>query len=378
MKKLIYTLCLLLSFNLYASSNDTIKIIVKGDLILIEMDNHQELEQLVNHDLNAMFKNLLANTNSALSDSIRTDIRVEMFIQEDSVLHQSNKAIDKINSDLKAIKDIASTYDAQITIYDQEIEDDEGKQIKKTLKISKEGIQIIDSDITEKDEKKIELALNIGHDADDTENELARTNGMTGIYFGINNYIGVDNQIVSNVNHSLKRGFSFGLVYLAKTKIFKNGPLYLKYGISGVSNNYYFTRNVQLVELENNSSVQEFEYDVKKSKLVTGSFEIPLLLQLDFSANPRHEDGFNIAIGAFAGFVGNVRSKIVYKDNEGNWNKDKTDGDFYVRKHRYGLQSQIGVLGVNLWSKYHLTSLFEDNKGPEELNVFEFGIKFDF
>jgi len=44
---------------------------------------------------------------------------------------------------------------------------------------------------------------------------------------------------------------------------------------------------------------------------------------------------------------------------------------------RYGLQSQFGVLGLNFFAKYELSNLFEAGKGPENLNVFDFGIVFD-
>lgn len=412
MKKLIYALCLLLSYSLYAtnnSTNDTIKIIVKGDLIQIEVDNHQELKQLLHHDLNAMFKNLHANTSRAESDSLHNEIRVEMFIQEDSVLHHSNKAYDKLVSDMKSIQNLAVKHDAEIIVYDQEIEDEQGKQIKKTIKISNEGIQIIDEATVKNDVKQqhlqhhlqqhlttidsanneqkidsdkndnIQFSLKIGSESNECDQkEYERTIGLAEFFIGGNLYIGENNQIVSNVNHSLKTGVSVGVNYFAKTNIIKGSPLYIKYGISAVSNNYYLTRDVHLVELEDNISFKEFNHDVIKSKLVTNTFDFPVLIQLDYSDNCEEEDGFNIAIGAFAGLVGNARSKIVYKDDDDNCNKDKTDGDFYVRKFRYGLQGQFGVLGVNLFGKYHLSSLFETNKGPEELNVVEFGIMFDF
>tara|TARA_B110000977_G_C11084168_1_gene493956 strand:+ start:838 stop:945 length:108 start_codon:yes stop_codon:yes gene_type:complete len=34
-------------------------------------------------------------------------------------------------------------------------------------------------------------------------------------------------------------------------------------------------------------------------------------------------------------------------------------------------------MGFNFYGKYHLTSLFENNKGAEKLNVIDFGIVFD-
>ena len=67
----------------------------------------------------------------------------------------------------------------------------------------------------------------------------------------------------------------------------------------------------------------------------------------------------------------------MYTDANNNSNTDKQKGDFFVNKVRYGLQSQFGVLGLKFFAKYELSNLFEATKGPENLNVFDFGMVID-
>ena len=55
----------------------------------------------------------------------------------------------------------------------------------------------------------------------------------------------------------------------------------------------------------------------------------------------------------------------------------KQKREYNINKVRYWLQVQFGVIGFNFYAKYHLSSLFENNKGPENLNVIYFGIIFE-
>ena len=82
------------------------------------------------------------------------------------------------------------------------------------------------------------------------------------------------------------------------------------------------------------------------------------MLQLDFSSDKEEENGFNIAVGPFVGYMLKAKTKIIYLDENNNTNKEKQKGEYNINKVRYGLQAQFGVMGFNFYGKHHLSSLF--------------------
>lgn len=373
MKKLTLILILLLPIQLIAANTmftDTIRIVVNGDVISIEADDPKEIEALLQHDIQQLFKNIYLNLNKENIGDGNTEVQMELFLQSDSV----NQEI------------IFETHGLEQS-------DGSSKKIIKIVKISDEGIHIEErvneeGPTTEDDGKFIDILaelksnIELNKKGDDPEEEETntRTFSMSEIHIGLNNYTNEDQKIPSGVGHNLKsiNSLSFSYTKYAKTRIFKKGPLFLKYGLGLTSNNYKFSQPVHLVENESNISFNEdLEHEVDKSKLTTLFIDAPLLLQIDLSKDKEEEGGFNIAIGPYVGYLLKAKSKYVYTDANNNSNTDKLKGDFFVNKVRYGLQSQFGVLGLNFFAKYELSNLFEAGKGPENLNVFDFGIVFD-
>lgn len=373
MKKFLLSLCILFTAQTFAINNsesDTIKIVINGDIIQIEADNAKEIEDLLQHDIQQLFQNIYLNLAYQNDSSKSESLHMELFIQGDSSTQKIVLETD-VDTDTEEIV----------------------RQVKKVIKISDEGIQIEHKDGEESnvdDSKFIEILAEIINSNDveiDMDNvkeqekeEPKRTFSMTEIHLGFNNYFNSEQQIPSGVNYDVKpiNSISFSYNKYAKTRIFAKGPLFLKYGIGLTSNNYKFSESVQLVETENEIQFVKHEgHDVKKSKLSTLFVDVPLMLQIDLSKDKTEEGGFNIATGPYVGYMLKSKSKYVYSDANGNENKDKEKGDFYVNKIRYGLQGQMGVLGLNFIARYELTNLFEDQKGPEKLNAFNFGIIFD-
>ena len=60
---------------------------------------------------------------------------------------------------------------------------------------------------------------------------------------------------------------------------------------------------------------------------------------------------------------------------EGDINKEKVNSDFSLNKMRYGIQGEFGLFDANFYFKYHISSLFSLDKGPEEINVVDFGVR---
>jgi len=191
---------------------------------------------------------------------------------------------------------------------------------------------------------------------------------------GFNNFMTNDNNIVSGTNYSLKplNSVSLSLNSYVKTKLFKNNIFFLKYGIGLTSNNYKLLKPTQLIESDGDAAFIDSNFDVKKSKLVTTFLNFPIMIQLDLKEK---NSKFNIAVGPFVGYMLKAKSKFIYKDAEGDVHREKLSSDFSLNKMRYGIQGELGVLDANFYFKYHISSLFSNDRGPEEINIVDFGVR---
>jgi hypothetical protein len=104
------------------------------------------------------------------------------------------------------------------------------------------------------------------------------------------------------------------------------------------------------------------EMSYTKNKLRTAYLSVPLMLEFNTSTNPKRS--FHLA----AGVIGNWRMGASIK------NKYQEEGIKYeeVKKSSYNLRYltldasvRIGYGNVTLFAVYGLTTLFEENEGPE-------------
>jgi|GEM_PF-1177228 len=224
----------------------------------------------------------------------------------------------------------------------------------------------------ESEEEEFEFEFEIDEDSG------KRTVGSFDFLLGANNYLDANNQLPTDANYGLK---TFGSWHLAanfgrKTRIGNEGsPLHLKYGLE------FSLRNYNL--LDDKYAMMRNDSAVMFSQIPTGSYEknnfnalwlnVPLMIQLDFSDNRALENGFNIALGGYAGVRLSSNTKVEYRDDYGNLVKNKTRGNFLMNDLHYGLQAQLGVGWVNLYARYELSTLFREDRGPQ-LNGLMFGI----
>ena len=96
------------------------------------------------------------------------------------------------------------------------------------------------------------------------------------------------------------------------------------------------------------------------------------MIQLDLKEK---NSKFNIAFGPFIGYMLKAKSKFIFTDLEGDINRERLNSDFSLNKLRYGIQGELGLFDANFYFKYHISSLFIANKGPEEINVVDFGVR---
>jgi hypothetical protein len=202
------------------------------------------------------------------------------------------------------------------------------------------------------------------------------------IAFGINNTI-IDGQSLNDSPYELvgSRFFEIGAGW--RTRVFKNSNfMRLGYGFSFQFNglqpkdNQYFTADGSETTLE------EFDVDLRKSKLRMDNLVFPVYLEFGPSKRTESEtkmryslrNQFRLGIGGYGGFNIGTRQKLKY-DRNGERVKDKLKRGYNTNDLVYGLSAYMGIDGVLLYAKYDLNPLFKDAT-IEQRNI-SFGLRFD-
>jgi hypothetical protein len=113
----------------------------------------------------------------------------------------------------------------------------------------------------------------------------------------------------------------------------------------------------------------------EKSQLIANYVEIPL----EFRFDTKPEDisrSINIAIGGRVGLLFDSKTKVKYKDAEGDIVKVKNKQTYGLQNFRYGVYTRFGIGGFNLFTFYNLSDVFQKGKGPlgQDFNSITFGI----
>lgn len=291
-----------------------------------------------------------------------------------------------------------------------EITEDEAKSLKekaakkRALNIE-DRIAIIDNQIallqrnkgevleTKKEVSIIEdgvgLTINVGDEA----LELFSNKGKVPVYdrrtysdfviaIGFNNAL-IEGQSLSVSPYKVGGSRFFEMGWAWRTRVFrKSNFLRLNYGFSFQFNglkpkdNQYFVLNGDQTELE------EFAFDLNKSKLRVDNLVFPVHFEFGPSKVKKTDEKirydidnqFRFGIGGYGGFNMGVRQKLKYKI-DGARVKDKLNRDYNVSNLVYGLSAYAGVGGTLLYIKYDLNPLFEDAL-VEQRNI-SLGLRFD-
>lgn len=145
----------------------------------------------------------------------------------------------------------------------------------------------------------------------------------------------------------------------------RRGNIGLVTGIGLEFNNYRFDNDILLIkDADGNLSYEpiEADRDVRKNKLTTLYFNIPLLLEFQIPTY-RHRSPVYFSAGGIGGVRLKSHTKVVY--NENGKKKEKDRSDFNLNPFRYGIMARMGYRAINLYGIYYYSTLFEENKGPE-------------
>ncbi len=241
--------------------------------------------------------------------------------------------------------------------------------------------------------------IEIGFGADDNEGDVLfgvkynsgnqkkviydrRTYGNPIIAFGLNNAL-IDGQSLNDSPYKIGGSRFFEVGWAWNTRIFKNSnALRLHYGASFQFNglkpvdNQYFVINNGQAELE------EFEFDLKKSKLRMDNLVFPVHFEFGPSKLKQNDDSirysiankFRFGIGGYGGFNLGTRQKLKY-EIDGDKVKEKLNRDYNTTNLVYGLSAYVGFDSFLLYAKYDLNPIFQDAT-VEQHNI-SLGLRFD-
>lgn len=189
--------------------------------------------------------------------------------------------------------------------------------------------------------------------------------------FGINSYFAADYETnlpleSSFMDLNVGKSWEIGLnIWDFDLSIIKN-RIGLNSGIGFKFNNYRFNQNTILTpSYLSTSDVLSYSMDTinefKKNKLSVYSIQMPLMLSIHI---PMKKDVFIISAGGYAGIRYHSFTKQKIK-TDNSVIKTKHNDDFNISPFFYGMEARIGTDDFMIYAHVDMTSMFDENKGPE-------------
>ncbi|SFZ89233.1 hypothetical protein SAMN05428642_10166 [Flaviramulus basaltis] len=209
-----------------------------------------------------------------------------------------------------------------------------------------------------------------------------RTSSDFVLAFGLNNAI-IEGENLDDSPYKFGGSRFFEIGWAWKTRVFKESNfLRLKYGYSFQINGLKPNDNKYFVQQGNETVLQEFPEELKKSKLSITNLVFPV--HFEFGPSKRidkdtyfrysTDNKFKIGIGGYAGFNIGTRQKLKY-ELDGERIKDKQKRGFNATNLVYGLSGYIAIDEVALYVKYDLSPIFKDQTIKQ--NNISIGVRFD-
>lgn len=206
---------------------------------------------------------------------------------------------------------------------------------------------------------------------------------------GTNNYM-TPSQQFPNQNNESYAVRPWGSWYVAVNSIERTRlarKFFIEWGVGVSWYNFKFENDNMRVSKDNNGVI--FAEDVRdlnyvKSKLTATYLNASFVPLLDFGGRSRkamiftgvgNSGSFRIGVGPYAGYRIDSYTKLVYKKDGGDKERERDHDSYYLNNLRYGLRLQVGFGATDLFFNYDLNEVFATNKGPK-LNAFSFGLTF--
>ena len=207
------------------------------------------------------------------------------------------------------------------------------------------------------------------------------------IDFGINNYL-EDGRAPDGSSLYYVRPWGswyIGLFPMWSTKI--AGPLRLQWG--GGIDWYNFKYQNHRTRITQTEDGLEFTEDPRtdispiKSKTSAAYLKARLIPVFDFTQKGRRLNdrvwnenvgrGFRFGVGPYIGYRIDSWTKWTYREG-GNKRKERAKGNYHLQNFRYGIRTQVGFRGIDVFFTYDLNKLYVEDKDTPKVNAFAFGI----
>ncbi len=202
------------------------------------------------------------------------------------------------------------------------------------------------------------------------------------IAVGLNNAL-IEGQSLDDTPYKIGGSRFFEMGWQWRTRVFRNSNwLRINYGFSFQFNGLKPDDNQIFVQNGDQTVLEEFEYDLDKSKLRMDNLVFPLHFEVGPSRFKERErsirysirNQFRLGLGGYAGFNLGTRQKLKYK-RDGERVKDKLKRGYNSSNLIYGVSGYMGFDGVLLYLKYDLNPIFKD--ADVKQNNISLGLRFD-
>ncbi|MFI1773107.1 hypothetical protein [Thalassobellus citreus] len=209
-----------------------------------------------------------------------------------------------------------------------------------------------------------------------------RTSSDFVLAFGLNNAI-IENENLDDSPYKFGGSRFFEIGWAWKTRVFKNTNfLRVKYGYSLQINGLKPNDNQYFVKQDDQTVLQVFPENLKKSKLSMTNLVFPVHFEFGPSKKIERdtyfrystEKQFKFGIGAYGGFNIGTRQKLKY-ELDGKRKKDKQKGGLNTSNLIYGLSTYLAFGDTALYVKYDLSPIFKDQIADQH-NI-SVGLRFD-
>lgn len=129
---------------------------------------------------------------------------------------------------------------------------------------------------------------------------------------------------------------------------------------------------------ENNQVIPRIldpDWMIKKNSFKILYLSVPVMFELQMPARRRQR--FYIAAGAMGGVRLLSRTKIIYRNPEGEKKRSRNTDNYSLMPIKADLVAKVGYHFWNVWASYTVTEMFRNKKGPE-LHPYSIGLGFTF
>ncbi|MBF8149938.1 hypothetical protein ITJ86_08510 [Winogradskyella sp. F6397] len=206
------------------------------------------------------------------------------------------------------------------------------------------------------------------------------------VAFGMNTILNDDSGYYgdgfkSNLLGNSELGFTFKYK-LKEESIFWN----LKFGLSMMVDSYKPKEdNLILVKNDDETTLQDSGYELKRSRLDNMAIALPIHIEIDLSKPQYHskteqtylrsQRGFRMGLGGYFA-VRIYTSQFIRFDDENGLNTQVTQqNNFNLNNINFGPSAYIGYRDVSFYAKYDVNPIFKNN--PDDINTISFGLRLD-